>query len=278
MANILSSQGYAFSLGEGAVSELGPSQMYVLAVTQIPADFTNISESFVYTIGGGPAGTISIPQISTLGVLKGKVDNPKLRSWSFFLDNHEFWVIRLGDNKTLLYDLTTEQWTWWSTANRPTWRANIGLNWYTPGSQANMLGSNVFVGDDSTGIIWALDPKQGFDQHGLVPEEPVYFKRIAQAQIISRTRIYIPVYSVYLTCSPASPAYLGATVTLEYSDDGGSTYVTAGDVEVNVDDYNQDFSWFSLGRIQTPGRLFRITDNGGLARIDNMNINLGDKK
>jgi hypothetical protein len=37
-------------------------------------------------------------------------------------------------------------------------------------------------------------------------------------------------------------------------------------------------SWYSLGQIQAPGRLFRITDDGAVARIDGMEMNDPDDK
>lgn len=150
------------------------------------------------------------------------------------------------------------------------------MNWLSPGAIADDYGSNVVVGDDTHGIIWVLDPTQGWDDSvWSTNTEKQLFKRYAAAQIISRSRTFIPVFDVYLTGSPGAPSYDGAAVTLEYSDDGGQTYVSAGSIPVEVNNFAQNFAWQSLGRIQAPGRLFRILDDGAFARIDGLDVNLG---
>ena len=63
------------------------------------------------------------------------------------------------------------------------------------------------------------------------------------------------------------------TITLEYSDDAGNTYVSAGDVTVTEGEYKSDVSWLSLGQMNAPGRLFRVKDYGALSRIDDIQIN-----
>ena len=89
-----------------------------------------------------------------------------------------------------------------------------------------------------------------------------------------RGRNAIPVYSVDLTASLGDPSLENNTVTLEYSDDQGHTYLTADEPHVaEAGNYAQEFSWHSLGQVRAPGRLFRLTDDGAFARIDSLDVN-----
>ena len=216
MGDTRATEAYTYSIGEGSVEELKAAFGIVYAVTQILTASTLSSEMFTIVLRDGATPSVEVQQLTADGVVRGKVDNPKLRSSTYFLDDHEFYHIRLGDSKTLLYDTLTEQWTWWSSKDRSTWRPSLVMNWLSPGAIANDYGSNVVVGDDTHGIIWVLDPTQGWDDSvWSTNTEKQLFKRCAAAQIISRSRAFIPVFDVYLTGSPGAPSYDGAAVTLE---------------------------------------------------------------
>ena len=60
----------------------------------------------------------------------------------------------------------------------------------------------------------------------------------------------------------------GMEVSLEVSDDRGFTYTDMGAVSLDAGDYNARVHWRSLGSMSAPGRLFKITDEGALKRID----------
>lgn len=198
------------------------------------------------------------------------MDDPRLRAWHFSLDGHDFYVLRLGTDMTIVHDLTTGQWSWWHSPDRQNWRANYGFNWLSSGPNSADYGSNVFVGDDEEGVVWALDPEQAYDEKPAGGLE--YFLRVATGQIATRTRRFLSVFQAYLMGSLGRPAYIGAEVKLEYSDDSGLTFKDAGDIEVRNLDRVQELAWRSLGRIYAPGRLFRVTDDGAVARIDSLDV------
>lgn len=220
------------------------------------------------------AAGIAATQSYTLAVVRGKIDNPKLRSWTFTLDDHDFWVLKLGTyKKTLVYDLLTGCWSWWNSDTDATWRASVGLNWRSSGSVPYNNGSNIVVGDDSTGTLWVLDPLAPVDDD-VTTTDVHTFQRIATGQIPTSGRTWVPVYEVDLSCSLGQPASTASSVTMTYSDDQGATYTTAVEpMSVTIGDYNQLFQWRSLGRFRSPGRIVRIIDDGAFARIDNMTIN-----
>lgn len=269
---IRASQGYLQSVSFGD-SALQISQAYALGVANFPTDFIQASEGLVQTVWSGD-GFVQASQAYVRVVARGRIENPRLNAWKFKLDNHEFYVLRLGENKTLVFDMLTRQWSWWGSPLRNTWRANTGFNWKTPGTSAFLFGSNVVCGDDNTGVLWILDPEQGYDDSPIVSDEtPQKFFRKATAQVISRGRAFIPVYDLYLTASPSAPAYPSAEVSLKYSDNGGQTFVNAGNIPVQFNNYVQEYAWRSLGRIQAPGRIFQIEDDGAFARIDGLDMN-----
>jgi hypothetical protein len=69
------------------------------------------------------------------------------------------------------------------------------------------------------------------------------------------------------------PAYPGAAVRLEISDDAGATFDDMGSVGITDSANYPELAWYSLGQIEAPGRLFKITDDGAIARIDGLEMN-----
>lgn len=245
------------------------------AVYNIPAETVEAPQFLLQTVLGSSAD-VEATQLRLVVVGRGRVENPDVRAWTYTLDGHDFYVLRLGDEETLVYDLTTEQWSRFTSSNYPFWRANTGMNWRDGISLAENWGSNVIVGDDSLGVLWFLDPNQNFDDSvDNSNTTPQPFPRVATGQLISRSRQYIPIFEVFLTGSNGWPSLAGSSVDLKYSDDAGNNYVSAGPITPEDGNYNQEYSWLSLGRFSYPGRLFRIEDNGALARIDGLDINHG---
>lgn len=215
---------------------------------------------------------VDMTQAHILAVHLGYVNSPSVKAWGFTLDGHDFYVLKLGTSgKTLVFDLTTQQWSWWATKERASWRASTGINWRSAGTVPSRYGSNIIVGDDSNGALWVLDPERSTDD-GLIEGTSSSFDRVATAQMVVKGKQVSPIYSVYLSCSPGE-ANLDNEVKLEYSDDQGRTFVTATLPHVVNGNVNQEYEWRSLGLVRAPGRLFRITDKGTLSRIDGLNIN-----
>lgn len=218
--------------------------------------------------------TTDVSDAGVLVIARGRIDNPRLTAWSYTLDGHDFYVLRIGSAKTLIYDISTGQWSWFSSNGLSIWRPNVGFNWRTAGANAAGYGSNVVVGDDTYGLLWLLSPELGVDNNPLSGFADTTFERVATGQMVVRGRVFEQVYSAYLTGSLGTPSLTVNSLTLEYSDDLGQTYASADQpITVVAGDYNQELSWRSLGVVKAPGRLFRLTDNGSLARIDSLNIN-----
>lgn len=260
----------------GTVDTIDVAQAGTLVTYNVPAENITVTYGGTGVAYNKSAETIDVVQAQVLAAVRGRISNPKLRAWTFDLDGHEFYVLNLGNDKTLLYDLTTNTWTWWATSTFDYWRAGIGVNWVENGQNAYLSGSNVIVGDDSSSILWALNPKQGYDDvsdaTGREEGKVAPFERIATGQVLTRGRVTIPTYQVYLVADAGNPGYTGATVTLSYSDDQGRTFNSAGAIESVAGNYYQEFAWRSLGLTRAPGRLFRLTDDGAFPKINELSI------
>lgn len=249
-------------------------QAQLMVPYNIPADNIKVTYGGFNIAYRRVAQQMPVTQATIMAVVRGKIDNPKLIAWSYTLDGHDYYVLKLGTyGKTLVFDLSTGTWSWWSSIDSDRWRLSVGMNWKSSYDIPYNYGSNVIVGDDSYGVLWVLDPEKGMDDDILMDEE-VPYPRVATGQITTTDRNFLPIYEVELSASSGNPSYSLNTVTLEYSDDLGQTYVVADDVKTSVaGNYDQEFTWYSLGLVRSPGRLFRLSDNGAFARIDNLTVN-----
>lgn len=255
------------------------SQYDLTVVFNVPSESIETSQYDAIAImeRQGDAAPVEVSQYDTVVIIRGRIFNPRLRCWWFELDAHEFYCLNLGvSGKTLVYDLTTDTWSWWATADLNYWRAAIGTHWNQSGEIAFNYGSSVVVGDDTAGILWVLNPLQGYDdpanQQDRDNGEIIPFTRKATGQVLTRGRVTIPCYQTYLVADTGSPSYTGASVTLSYSDDGGNTYTDAATIVSEAGNYYQEFAWRSLGLIRAPGRLFKITDSGAFPKIDELTL------
>lgn len=259
------------------------TQAYMLAAIKFPAAGVRATTAsgMIYA---KPTEDLRVTSASVLAYVRGRISDHKVRAWTFTLDGHDFYVLRLGMILTLVYDDYSEQWMDWDAFTEVYWPVNTGINWVGGtgllDTNAQSFGSNVLVGDDTYGLLWLLDPNQPFDQHpeAANPVQDVYFPRVLQGQYPINGRQAMPCYAVWLTTDMGAPAYVGAGVQLEISDDAGASYQDMGTVTVTLDVNAPEVAWYSLGQIMPPGRLFRITDDGAVARIDAMEMNDPDDK
>lgn len=236
------------------------------AATQTPADI-QLTQGGAYAVAAG--GVTQITQGGVYALVRViPPDIKRIRAWGFSLDGHDFYVLRLGEDATLVYDLSTDQWSEWKDHNHNYWRAHVGMNWIGMAGTTHerSFGSQIVAGDDTEARMWVLDPDQGFDDE---PDEsdPTPFERIVTGGLPQRMREITPVGGVYLNISTGSPVLSGADVTLRTSDDGGNTWINHGTISVTIGTWDQEVAWRSLGYIRHPGRIFEFSDNGVAVRI-----------
>jgi hypothetical protein len=268
-----------FVAARASANELRATAADVLAVVNFPtpADRTSWAAGLVTVESAMPLRTSNA---AVLVAVLGRANNPVIRAWTFSLDGHDYYVLRLGMMGTLVYDTYSEEWMDWDAFGEIYWPVNCGMNWVGGIGLAEQYGSNVLVGDDTYGLIYFLNPAQPYDQNpeSLDPQQEIFFERVIQGQLPMTGREVLPCYACWLTTDMGAPAYIGAAVQLEISDDAGATYDDMGTVTVTLGENSPELSWYSLGQISAPGRLFRITDDGAVARIDGMEMNDPDDK
>ena len=168
-----------------------------------------------------------------------------LSCWFFRYNRHDFYIIN-SPIFTLVYDITTDQWSRWDTYNKAFWVAQTG----------SQINSVVFCGDITSSTIYTLE--EGSDDAGL--------------PIVREVAGFLANYGKPLKCNEVvayvnsgwSPSYTTIpTLELRWSDNLGATwsnYVQASLGERG--DYSRAVSFRSLGLIRDPGRIFefRISD------------------
>lgn len=256
-----------------ATPEIQASEVHALAAINFPSPELQVSEVHGLVTLKVPID-IQVSEVHGLVAALGRIKQPNLRAWTFTLDGHDFYVLRLGDFETLIYDTNSQQWSLWNSADLPFWRPSTGVNWIGGEDFGTTYGSNIITADDTFGVLWALDPDYPYDDHTDGVSNANRFTRTVTGQLPLRGRDKFPVYDVYVMGDIGHPAVTGDTVTLEYSDDAGNTYVNAGSVALETGEYKTDLAWRSLGQATAPGRLFRVNDTGALARIDDMQVNV----
>lgn len=260
----------------GAISPaVEVTQAAVRTVINFPTDFIRVAQAQVRTVAKADNNEIRVAQALVRSVVLGRVEDPHVRAWTFTLDGHDYYVLRLGDAGTLVYDVYSQQWVDWTSPDLQFWRPNCGVNWIGGQRFGEEYGSDVLVGDDVYGLLYFLHPEQPYDQAPSETADPQerYFERVTMGQIPMRGREVLPCYAAWLTTDMGDPAYIGAGVTLYTSDDGGRTFDDHGLVTVTPGEYNPELSWYSLGQIEAPGRLFKLVDDGAIVRIDGLEMN-----
>lgn len=220
-----------------------------------------------------------VPQLAVMVVVKGRIDDNELRAWTFSLDGHNFYVLKLGRMGTVVYDTETKQWADWRSKDLAFWRTMTGANWLGMGrvtfGRGSGFATNIVAGDDATGRLWVLDPTLGYDEHPDPDGAIIAMDRTAMGQLPMRLRQVQECFAVYVTGSLGRPVVAGADITLETSNDNGKTWFDHGTVTVEPSAWTQEIGWRSIGRITAPGRLFRVTDNGALMRISDLDMRDG---
>lgn len=252
-----------------AGSDVRASQLQATAVYNYPSEAVRASQLQATAVTDG-SNRVRASQLQVVAVVRGRIDEPNVRAWTFTQDGHDFYVLRLGSSETLVFDTYSQQWSVYGTGEGDPWRAYTGRNWQG-GRRLSPLWSDVIVGDDGNGSLYFLSPDDDYDDDPLVGDEtPRAFTRQVTGQVIIKPGyISAPCFGVQLYGSIGSGSDT-LNVNLKISDDRGFTYDDMGDIALDSLDYNARANWLSLGSMVAPGRLFRITDAGALKRVDSL--------
>lgn len=195
---------------------------------------------------GGLANVVSGPGLAA--IIRG-VSAMDLRAWTFQVDDHRFYVLKVGSDSTWVYDLDGQgaQWTTFSSLGYDYWKAHLGAS----------MGDVTIALDNVTTQVYLLDPDIASDGTNAVP---VICSAVVDGQDAS-----IPCSNVAMLLDFGGGPYTGQgsapLIGMRYSDDQGKTWsgwayqplATAGV-------YNQLPKWNGLGAIPAiMGRVFQFT-------------------
>jgi len=191
----------------------------------------------------------------------GDPSGVRQRAWTFDFDGHTFYVLDLGSNGTLVYDILTQQWSRFRTAGYGGWNFKNGFHWRS--------GKMVIGGADGSGQLLKLTPQSFLDEGW----RPVIYEvtGILQTGGVDFLRQYAlrMVGSAGVLADSISP-----TLFMEFSDDRGVTWGPTYQIELTTNT-RQRIEFRSLGAFTAPGRMFRIYDEGGIKFIANVEADIG---
>jgi hypothetical protein len=244
-------------------------QTVVYATSQQPADSILTQQTAILTVNAAETSNgeyeVYGQQFVGYALVRDNGDRRKLKAWTFTQDDHDFYVVQLGDY-TLVFDKLTSQWARWQSPSYNYWRGDDGCGWE---------GFNVCC-DPLTGKIWKIDPEGRLDTDGATIT-PITSQ--VTGILTERFRKHIPCYMAELAVSeglPPTGVDAGeAYFQLRTSSDHGGTWTDHGQV-LSLDS-GEDITvrWYGLGVMKAPGTVFEITDTGYARRINGFNIELG---
>lgn len=215
-----------------------------------------------------PDISLRVTQAVYLVAIRRDAGSRRLRAWTFTQDDHDFYVLHLDDDKTLILDLMTNQWSVWKSDGIDVWRASIGGRW----------GVDNVAGDHVAGLLWDINPDERSDDAITgVAGDRVPIQSIIRGLYPMRLRNALSCYRAVLTVSQGDPEVVGGGVGIQLrtSDDFGRTWQDHGLLVLDQADTEYDIAWPSIGLITAPGKIFEIIDTGYARRIDALDIDLG---
>lgn len=239
------------------------SELVALVLCGLPnSRYTPVTE-LVMLVSRQKANVMT--QVSELVMLtsyvSGGTERFNSRAWGFNFDQHQFYVMHLGEQGTLVFDVLSSQWAQFQTQGFSTWNAENGIEW----------NGEIYFGDSTLPTLWRIDPDSFLDDDFRPVLRVVTGGIPAEARQTLRTGMFV------LSATKQSEIDEDAYLQLSISDDGGFTYKTREALELDASE-TQDFSWRGLGAIKAPGRVFKIEDQGAVVTIKGANQKLAGEK
>lgn len=175
------------------------------------------------------------------------------RAWGFTFDQHQFYVLHLGMQGTFVFDVLTNQWSQFQTQGFSGWNAEAGVEW----------NGEVYFGDNTLPTLWRMDPDSFLDDGFRLIRRVVTGGLPATGRDALTTGMFVLDAIREGAVDDESVPF----VQLSISDDSGVTFRDREAIAVRDGTGAQDFSWRGLGTVKAPGRVYRITDEGGFVKI-----------
>lgn len=191
----------------------------------------------------------------------GPFTEDRQRAWTFDFDGHTFYVLDLGVSGALIYDLTTGQWTRFETAGFDgAWNFKNGFHWRT--------GDAVVGGYDGNGRLLKLTPGSYLDEGW----RPVTYE--VRGRLVTDGVDFLRQYALRMIGSAGVLADdISPVMNMQFSDDRGETWSAVYTLALTPNT-RQRVEFRSLGAFTSPGRIFRIYDQGGIRFISSVEADL----
>lgn len=258
MTDVTLSEGVVYALGQLRAATVRSAEEVVLVLGQARADNVKAYQTPVQALEATKVNekNIRIGEAVVYALVKADRDDRRMRAWTFSQNGHNFYVLKLGQQGTIVWDTVAKRWAEWGSLGDIGWRAVAGLNWE----------SDIVAGDRHIGMVWDI-------LEGPVDDNNVAIQTVVTGGIPARLRAAMPCNGVMLTGSVGSiDSPNPVAVTLRTSDDDGHTWLSHGALTAQGGDYGVQLIWYSLGQITAPGRLFEVIDTGVVTRIDSLDM------
>lgn len=181
----------------------------------------------------------------------GSPSSTEISTWSFSIDGHPFVLVKTGEQGTLIYDMSTQEWASWNL------EGNIGLGF----RDGETYEEFYLMGSPEDNKIYTFDLSETDDENGS-------FTSIVTGGLPMRSRKTQECFSVYAAGDRSDTD--GRVLSLFTSDDGGRDWFFHGNVVLSGND--SEAGWRSLGLIRSPGRMFELQDTGVYASIQGLDM------
>lgn len=198
---------------------------------------------------GGAPRIISTPGLAEL---IASVDAEELAAWTFAIPGHRFYVLRIGDEATWVYDLMEvgERWVTFDSLGLGYWRAQLGCN----------VGDVVLACDATSAQVYRLDEHLETDGDDVFAME--FTALVAGADVPQ------PMANLMLVCDMGNAPRRGQgsapLVQMNWSDDQGKSFRGWRERPLGATGVNKPLPrWSGLGTVPAHfGRIlrFRISD------------------
>lgn len=218
--------------------------------------YTFVSELAAIAVSLSEKNMTAVSEIAAVvAYVTGGTEKFNSRGWGFTLDQHQFYVLHLGNQGTVVYDVLSQEWAEWQTEGYVGWNAEHGIEW----------NDEVYFGDISLPTLWKMSLESDLD------EDFRTITRVVTGGIPATGRTAIGTGMFTLSATPQATLISDGDdvpfIVLSISDNGGKLFRDRNTILVDGNE-TQDLSWKGLGMIKAPGRIFKITDTGGFIRID----------
>ena len=210
---VQSSQFTALATSNFSAGDVRTSQFRGLTAINFPTEQIDVSD-LEGLVTAKSVVDVRVSQVRALSAALGRRGQPRVRAWTYTIDGHDFYVLRLGDFSTVVYDTYSGTWATYTSSDLEFWRVSMGQNWMGGMSLANSYGTNVAVLDDTYPTIYILDPDYPYDDDPELDDTTIRFTRQATAQMPARGRAAIPCWDVFVQGDVGHPALTGDSANL----------------------------------------------------------------